>query len=122
MRFTAFNLSRAVFFCREFSDDEASLDSATNPNVVMNEATVRALGFASPESAIGQTINWQRMPVSRKARDSDAALADQRRRSRFCLGWNAKEGWTDALLCRPTDVGSGRWQKASAAGRCSMSS
>jgi len=54
------------FFRRDVSTDEASSDSATNPNVVINDAAVRALGFTSRQAAVGQSINWQRMLAERR--------------------------------------------------------
>jgi putative ABC transport system permease protein len=45
-------------FSRDFSGDVAPQDGAAPPSVVINETMSRALGFPTPQSAIGQTIRW----------------------------------------------------------------
>jgi putative ABC transport system permease protein len=48
---------------RLFSPDHPSDDGANTgdaaPPVIINASAVRALGFTSPQAAIGQTLNWQ---------------------------------------------------------------
>jgi putative ABC transport system permease protein len=41
------------------SDDAANLGAGGMPPVVINETAVGALGFASPQAAIGQSVSWQ---------------------------------------------------------------
>jgi putative ABC transport system permease protein len=35
-----------------------------NPSVVLNQAAVRRLGFASPEVAVGRTVSWRRLVMA----------------------------------------------------------
>jgi putative ABC transport system permease protein len=43
-----------------------------NPSVVLNESAVQALGFKSPQAAIGQAVRWTRPAIV----DGDAAMTD----------------------------------------------
>jgi putative ABC transport system permease protein len=49
------------FFSRSFGADAApARGDGQPPAIVINESMVRALGFATPEDAIGKSIRWQR--------------------------------------------------------------
>jgi putative ABC transport system permease protein len=41
------------------SDDAANLGAGGMPPIVINETAVGALGYASPQAAIGQSVSWQ---------------------------------------------------------------
>jgi putative ABC transport system permease protein len=45
-------------FTRDFAGDLGPQDGATPPSVVINETLSRMLGFAEPQSAIGQSVRW----------------------------------------------------------------
>jgi putative ABC transport system permease protein len=45
-------------FSRDFSGDIGLQDATAPPSVVINESLSRALGFPTPQSAIGQTVRW----------------------------------------------------------------
>lgn len=44
------------------SDDAANLGDGAMPPIVINETAVRALGYASPQAAVGQPLNWEFFP------------------------------------------------------------
>lgn len=50
------------FFSPEFGGDSApaARDAIAQPSIVVNAAFARAMGFATPEHAVGQTIRWAR--------------------------------------------------------------
>lgn len=50
------------FFDQNRGDDSRLLDENApgSPSIVINETAMRALGFSSPEKAIGQTVIWNR--------------------------------------------------------------
>ncbi len=61
------------FFSRDFGGDVAPADrqAAPQPSIVVNEALVRAMGFGSPEDAVGQSVSWSRQ---RRAAQYNAAV------------------------------------------------
>jgi putative ABC transport system permease protein len=77
--FETFGLTPSAgrFFDRTRSTDEAAPGSSSNPTVVINQAAMRELGFASPQAAIGKNILWQRMLASRQAVDSMPLLPSE---------------------------------------------
>jgi putative ABC transport system permease protein len=62
---------------RFFSDDRgedvvlagADADSGSQPSLVLNESAVRQLGFASPQEAIGRSIDWIRPSAAPQSGD-----------------------------------------------------
>ncbi|HEY1427352.1 MAG TPA: FtsX-like permease family protein [Caulobacteraceae bacterium] len=44
------------------SDDAANLGDGAMPPIVINETAVRALGYASPQVAVGQPVSWEFFP------------------------------------------------------------
>ena len=56
------------FFSRDFGTDAMPVGGkfTAAPAVVINETLSRAMGYATPQSAIGQTVKWRpQLPVSR---------------------------------------------------------
>lgn len=43
-----------------FTTGPGTQNSEGNPDIVLNEAAARALGFVSPDAAIGQVVSWRR--------------------------------------------------------------
>jgi putative ABC transport system permease protein len=79
--FEFFGLKPAAgrFFARDFGGDAMSADgkSTALPAVVINETLSRALGFATPATAVGQTVKWRpRLPVLRGFAEVAKAQAD----------------------------------------------
>jgi putative ABC transport system permease protein len=64
--FALFGLESAAgrLFSRDQGEDEVDAGSSRNPNIVINEAAARKLGFAAPIQAVGQNLTWRRIPIA----------------------------------------------------------
>jgi putative ABC transport system permease protein len=55
---------------------QSGASAGRQPSVLINASAVRALGFASPASAVGKLIKWQRLNMHRKGVGDDLMKAE----------------------------------------------
>jgi putative ABC transport system permease protein len=55
---------------------QSGASAGRQPNVLINASAVRVLGFASPASAVGKLIKWQRLNMHRKGVGDDLMKAE----------------------------------------------
>jgi putative ABC transport system permease protein len=66
------------FFARAFGGDAMTAEGNSVAAVVINESLSRAMGFANPQSAIGQTVRWKPLlPIGRLFGPNGAAPPTQ---------------------------------------------